>query len=408
VNVYFHTFGCKANQYDTERVREAFGASGAVVVDDPALADLAVVNSCTVTGESEVKLRRFVRHIAKSGDARTIVMGCAAALDDGTIAALPSVQAVVANADPDAVLKAAGVASRVGAQHAAPLPAVTRSRALLKIQDGCDEHCTFCATTLARGANRSRPIADLIEEAGGLAERHAEIVLTGVHIGTYGTDVRDASCVVRSLGQLVEALIESVPNVRFRLSSVEATEVDDTLARLLLGAPRHLAAHLHAPLQSGSNRVLKRMGRHWYTAESYRARIEWLAERMAVFGLGADVIAGFPGESDDDHRASLALLRALPFTYLHVFPFSVRPDAPAAKLAGQVGPEVIRARARELRELGEANAAAYRARRLGQRADGVVTGRIKAQLEVMTEDYLSVYLDSELWDGRPRFEVTVN
>jgi len=118
--------------------------------------------------------------------------------------------------------------------------------------------------------------------------------------------------------------------------------------------------------------------------------------------------AGFPGESDDDHRASLALLRALPFTYLHVFPFSVRPDAPAAKLAGQVGPEVIRARARELRELGEANAAAYRARRLGQRADGVVTGRIKAQLEVMTEDYLSVYLDSELWDGRPRFEVTVN
>ena len=150
------------------------------------------------------------------------------------------------------------------------------------------------------------------------------------------------------------------------------------------------------------------MGRHWYTAESYRTRIEWLAERMAVFGLGADVIAGFPGESDDDHRASLALLRALPFTYLHVFPFSVRPDAPAAKLAGQVGPEVIRARARELRELGEANAAAYRARRLGQRADGVVTGRIKAQLEVMTEDYLSVYLDSELWDGRPRFEVTVN
>jgi len=190
VNVYFHTFGCKANQYDTERVREAFDANGAVVVDDPALADLAIINSCTVTNESEVKLRRLVRHVAKSGHAQTIVMGCAAALDNGVIAALPSVRAVVANAEPAVVLRAAGITGsvRVGAQHAAPLHSHARSRALLKIQDGCDEHCTFCATTLARGNNRSRPVAELIEEARSLAEQHAEIVLTGVHIGTYGQD----------------------------------------------------------------------------------------------------------------------------------------------------------------------------------------------------------------------------
>jgi threonylcarbamoyladenosine tRNA methylthiotransferase MtaB len=405
VRVYFHTFGCKANQYDTERVRQAFDANGAVVVDDPALADLAVVNSCTVTHESEVKLRRFVRHVAKGSHARTIVMGCAAALDDGSIAALPSVRAVVANAEPADVLRAAGV--EVRALHAAPLPAGTKSRALLKIQDGCDEHCTFCATTLARGANRSRPVDDLIEEARALAEHHAEIVLTGVHIGTYGQDVRRASCVV-TLGGLLESLIHAVPEVRFRLSSVEATEVDDTLASLLIEAPRHLAAHLHAPLQSGSNRVLKRMGRHWYTAESYRTRIEWLAERLPILGLGADVIAGFPGETDEDHRASIALLRALPFTYLHVFPFSVRPDAAAARLAGQLAPVVIRDRARELRELGEAKAAEYRAHRRGQTADGVISGRQQGRLEVMTEDYLSVYLDTDQWDGRPRFEVTVN
>ena len=408
MRVYFHTFGCKANQYDTERVRDAFDASGtdAVVVDDPALADIAIINSCTVTSESEVKLRRFVRHVANVGQARTIVMGCAAALDDGTIAALPSVQAVVANADAEAVLRAAGLSSP-------PDPLFvrrggTKSRALLKIQDGCDEHCTFCATTLARGANRSRPVADLIEEARRLAEHHAEIVLTGVHIGTYGQEPGAGSRERVSLGGLLERLVEAVPSVRFRLSSVEATEVDDTLARLLIEAPRHLAAHLHAPLQSGSNRVLKRMGRHWYTAESYRARIEWLAERMPVLGLGADVIAGFPEESDEDHRASVALLGALPFTYLHVFPFSVRPDAPAARLSGQLPPEVIRGRARELRELGEAKADAYRAARRGQRADGVVTSRVKAQVEVMTEDYLSVYLGSDLWDGRPRFEVTIN
>jgi threonylcarbamoyladenosine tRNA methylthiotransferase MtaB len=396
VNVYFHTFGCRANQYDTDQVRQAFFDAGAVAVEDPAQADLAVINSCTVTNESEVKLRRLVRHIAKQGGSRaqTIVMGCAAALDDGAIAALPSVRAVVANADPVAVLSAAGLsfplaASRRGGQG-------VRTRGLLKIQDGCDEHCTFCATTLARGANRSRSVSGLIEEAKLLAEDHAEIVITGVHIGTYGQDARRETCGA-TLGQLLESLIDAVPQVRFRLSSVEATEVDDTLAHLLVEAPRNLAAHLHAPLQSGSDRVLKRMGRHWYTAESYRARIDWLAERLPVFGLGADVIAGFPSETEDDHHASLALLHALPFTYLHVFPFSVRPDAAAARLPGQLGAEVIRGRARELRELGEAQA-----------ADGVVTGRVKAQVEVMTEDYLSVYLATDDWDGRPRFEVMVN
>ena len=417
MNVYFHTFGCKANQYDTDRVRQAFDAGGAVVVDDPALADVAVINSCTVTHESEVKLRRFVRHVAKAGHAQTIVMGCAAALDDGAIAALPSVRAVVSNADPEMVLAAAGMPFPL-ATSSPPVPlsslrrggTIGRSRALLKIQDGCDEHCTFCATTLARGANRSRTVEELIDEARALAEQHAEIVLTGVHIGTYGQDknVGRVACGVNSLGSLLEALIAAVPGVRFRLSSVEATEVDDTLARLLIDAPRSLAAHLHAPLQSGSNRILKRMGRHWYTAESYRARIEWLGERLPVLGLGADVIAGFPGETDADHHASVTLLDALPFTYLHVFPFSVRPDAPAARLAGQVPPEVIRGRARELRELGEAKAAAYRSRRAGTTADGIVSGRQGGRVEVMTEDYLSVYLDTNGWNGRPRFEVTVN
>jgi threonylcarbamoyladenosine tRNA methylthiotransferase MtaB len=196
--------------------------------------------------------------------------------------------------------------------------------------------------------------------------------------------------------------------VRFRLSSIEATEVDDGLARLLIEAPRHVAAHLHAPLQSGSDRVLKRMGRHWYTAASYRARIEWLAERLPVFGLGADVIAGFPGETDDDHHASLTLVKVLPFSYLHVFPFSVRPDAPAAKLSGHLSPVVVNTRARELRELGEAKARAYRAARVGQRADGVVSGRLGGRVDVLTEDYLSVYLPSDRWDGRPRLDLIVD
>jgi len=432
VNVYFHTFGCKANQYDTALVRQAFADQGVVVVDDPAAADLAVVNSCTVTHESEAKLGRLVRRLARRGGGgggrlETVVMGCAAARDGGAIAALPSVRAVVGGADPARVLEAAGFRAPRVDPVLRRFP--TNARGWLKIQDGCDEHCTFCATTIARGANRSRTIPELVAEATALAEHHTEIVLTGVHIGTYGQDrltdpgpksgvdpkagtsgsgdPRARARGQSTLGTLLEALISAVPQVRFRLSSIEATEVGDTLARLLIEAPVHLAAHLHAPLQSGANRILKRMGRHWYTAESYRARLDWLAERLPVFGLGADIIAGFPGESDAEHRQTIALVDALPFTYLHVFPYSERPGAAAGRLGERVLPGIIRERARELRERGEAKARAHRVRRQGQRADGVVCGRREGKVEVLTEDYLSVYLPTHDWNGRPRFEVTV-
>ena len=409
MNVFFHTFGCRANQYDTEVVRQAFLDQGAVLVTDAKHADLAIVNSCTVTRESETKLRRFISRLARDRTApiETVVMGCAAALDDGTIAALPSVRSVVGGSDPAAVLGAAGLtASRVD-------PVLRRfgahARAWLKIQDGCDEHCTFCATTLARGANRSRSVAELVREARQLARHHAEIVLTGVHIGTYGQD-RDGAGAMgegESLGTLLESLIDAVPDVRFRLSSIEATEVDDRLARLMIERPRHVAPHLHAPLQSGSNRLLRRMGRHWYTADTYRTRLEWIAARLAVFGLGADIIAGFPGETDADHRATLDLVRALPFSYLHVFPFSARPDAAAARLPDAVPPPVIRERAAELRDLGARREREHRARRLGAPADGVAGGRQGGRLDVLTEDYLSVHMPIERWDGRPRFPLMV-
>jgi threonylcarbamoyladenosine tRNA methylthiotransferase MtaB len=286
----------------------------------------------------------------------------------------------------------------------------TNGRGWLKIQDGCDEHCTFCATTLARGANRSRAIAELVAEASALSEHHAELVLTGVHIGTYGKDREwgKGNGETSSLGELLEALIEAVPSVRFRLSSVEATEVDERVARLLIEAPRHLAAHLHAPLQSGSNRILRRMGRHWYTAESYRSRIEWLAARLPVFGLGADIIAGFPGETAADHGATVALIEALPFTYLHVFPYSARPGTAAMRLGEEGSARAVRDRARELRLLGDVKKETYREKRKGQPGDGVVSGHAAGRLELLTEDYLSVYLPTTAWDGRPRCEVTVD
>jgi threonylcarbamoyladenosine tRNA methylthiotransferase MtaB len=240
------------------------------------------------------------------------------------------------------------------------------ARALLRIQDGCDEHCTFCVTTLARGAHRSRSADALVREARALAEHHGEIVLTGVHIGGWGKE-KDSS-----LGALVERLVQEVPDVRFRLTSIEATEVDDRLADLLVGAPGRVAPHLHAPLQSGSDRILRRMGRHWYSAATYASAVERLAARAAVFALAADVITGFPGERDEDHAQTVALVQALPFTSLHVFPYSERPGTAAARLPERVTPSVARARAAELRTIGVAKADAHRRARAGGEADVVV------------------------------------
>jgi threonylcarbamoyladenosine tRNA methylthiotransferase MtaB len=185
--------------------------------------------------------------------------------------------------------------------------------------------------------------------------------------------------------------------VRFRLSSLEATEVDDRLSELF-SDPTRLAPHLHAPLQSGSDTVLKRMGRHWYTARTYARSLERLVKRGAPFGLGADVIAGFPGETDEDHRRTVALVEDLPFTYLHVFPYSVRPGTPAERLGSHVANEIIDRRARELRALGQRRADAYATGRTGGVCDLVVMGG-GDQREGLTEDYLTVAVDASIPRG---------
>jgi len=389
VNVFLHTFGCKANQYDSEVVRQRLEDAGCTIVATPEAADAAVVNSCTVTHVGERKMRGFVRRIARRRPGlRTVVMGCAAALDDGRIAALPSVSCVVGGADPERVAVALGVG---GARAAALRGYRDSSRAWLKVQDGCDEHCTFCATTLARGANVSRDPEAIVGEARLLAARHAELVLTGVHVGSYGRDLGNGW----TLARLAAALIERVPGVRLRLSSVEATEVDAQMESLMAEAPERLAPHLHAPLQSGSDRMLKRMGRHWYTAAEYRRRVERLAERVRPFGLGADLIVGFPGETDADHRATVALVEALPFTYLHVFPYSPREGTAAPRLGAPPRPDVVRERGAQLREVAACKQASHRAARAGSRADLVLEGRQGGLRDALSEDYLNVRVPAE-------------
>jgi threonylcarbamoyladenosine tRNA methylthiotransferase MtaB len=381
MRVWLRTFGCRANQYDTEAVRALVERDGHVVVDSADDADVAVFNSCAVTTDAVADLRQAVRRASRERPGlRSIVMGCASALAEGSeLRALPGVSDVLPGADLDGVASALGLA--------APTDVRTRqqsgARALLRIQDGCDEHCTFCATTLARGANRSRGVDALVDEASALAQRHAEIVITGVHIGTYGADIGS------SLGSLMERLTSDVPEVRFRLTSVEVTEVDDRLLELMASQPRRLVPQIHAPLQSGSNAVLKRMGRHWYTAESYAAVAMRMASRLPVFGFGADVITGFPGETEADHRATRDLVESLPFTYLHVFPYSPRPGTAATRLGGQVAPALARERAADLRSIGARKATAHAASRLGQVADVVVIGSGERRTG-LTEDYLEI------------------
>jgi len=379
MKVYLRTFGCRANQYDSAQVRALIEAAGGMVVGDPADADAAVFNSCAVTAEAEVELRKGIRGAArKNADLRTIVMGCAAALDRGGLRDLPTVSDVVSGGDAGAVAVSLGL---TGGQAVAARQHGTR--ALLRIQDGCDEHCTFCATTAARGANRSRTADDIVAEASLLSDAHAEIVLTGIHIGTWGRDLGS------TLGALVARLVRDVPSARFRLTSVEATEVDAQLAELF-DEPRHLVPHLHAPLQSGSDRLLRRMGRHWYTAKGYARAVERLTRGRTVFALGADVIAGFPGEVPDDHAATCSLVRDLPFTYLHVFPYSARPGTAATRLPDPVDPGVARERAAELRALGGDAARTYRDTRAGGLADVIVVRGDRG--EGLTEDYLQVRL----------------
>jgi threonylcarbamoyladenosine tRNA methylthiotransferase MtaB len=400
VKVYLRTFGCRANHYDTEAVRELAESGGHTVVTSLADADIAVFNGCAVTTDAEAELRKSVRRAARERpQVRSIVMGCAAALDgrntgDRELASLPTVDAVIGGADLDAIARALDVVPikprRTRAQ--------TGTRALLRIQDGCDEHCTFCATTLARGANRSRPIDELVDEASVLAERHSEIVITGIHIGGYGADLGS------SLSRLLERLVRDVPTARFRLSSIEATEVDARLSELLVGAPRHLAPHLHAPLQSGSDRLLKRMGRHWYTASSYASAIERLASRMPALGLGADVITGFPGETDADHRATMTLVEQLPFTYLHVFPFSARPGTAALRLPDPVAPAVADRRASALRALADRKTAECLSARDGTMADVIAIGPVGPHRVGLTSDYLDVRLAGSSAPRGARFD----
>ncbi len=403
----FHTFGCKANQYDTEQIRRELESRGATTAADWHEAGVAVVNTCTVTSQADADARHLIRRLRREHpDMIILVAGCSTALHHERYRAMPEVDAVVGGQNP---VDVAAALATVGGMPDPPSvsggvavpgpaagigPALSRrgTRAWLKVQDGCDRKCSFCATRLARGTSRSRSPEEIVAEARALAREHPELVITGIHIGHYGRDLDEPG----TLGGLCARLLDDV-DVRIRLSSIEATEIDDLLLELLRTSGGKLAPHLHIPLQSGSDRILQRM-RRWHTRDAYRSRVLQIAEAMPVLGLGADVIVGFPGEGEAEFRDTRRLIEDLPYTYLHVFPFSVRDDTAAAELSGRVTGDVSAARSRELREIALEKGRAYRASRVGALADVVLEGD-ECVTSGLTGDYVRV--EAREGDWRP-------
>lgn len=403
MRVAYQTFGCKANQYDTERMRQELEARDGRTVEEWRDAQVCVINTCTVTNQADAQARRFIRRVRRENPrARIVVAGCSAALRAPDYRGMEGVRGVVEGHDPVEVARAAldaptsgglvQLRARRGFDRLDREPVggevllrrEGQTRGWLKIQDGCDRKCSFCATRLARGASRSREPTEVLAEARTLARAHPELVLTGIHIGHYGRDLDPPT----TLSRLLARLLDEGPDVRFRLGSVEATEVDDLLLELLATSGGRLAPHLHMPLQSGSDRVLRRM-RRWHTRETYRERALEIAGRLPVLGLGADIITGFPGETDEDHRATVELVEELPYTYVHVFPFSPREGTVAAELNDEipVPQRVAGERSRELRELVQAKGEAYRLQRAGDRVLVALEGGGRTGL---TGDYLRV------------------
>ncbi|MFG6121110.1 MULTISPECIES: tRNA (N(6)-L-threonylcarbamoyladenosine(37)-C(2))-methylthiotransferase MtaB [Thalassobacillus] len=370
--VAFHTLGCKVNHYETEAVWQLFKDQGYERVDFDRESDVYVINTCTVTNTGDKKSRQVIRRaIRKNPDGVICVTGCYAQTSPGEIMDIPGVDIVV------------GTQNRVKMldyieqykQERQPINGVTnimknrvyeeldvpyftdRTRASLKIQEGCNNFCTFCIIPWARGLMRSRKPEDVIKQAQQLVDAgYKEIVLTGIHTGGYGEDMKDYN-----LAMLLRELDEKVTGLkRIRISSIEASQITDDVIQVLNDSDK-IVRHLHIPLQSGSDTVLKRMRRK-YTMEFYKERIERIKEALPDLAITSDVIVGFPGETEEEFMETYRAVQEIGYSELHVFPFSKRTGTPAARMDNQVDEEVKNERVHRLIELSDQQAKEYASR----------------------------------------------
>ncbi len=388
---------------------EALGRAGHEVVEAPEHAEVYVLNSCTITHQADADARRAVRRVQREHPGIRVVMtGCLANADPGVVAALPGVELVLGNADKGEMVEALERLPR--AESGSPLvsvraltrrmpftslpPATTprRSRALLKVQDGCNYRCAFCIVPRVRGPSRSLSVDEVVTQARGMvAAGSPELVLTGIHLGTYGRDLRPR----QRLSDLVRALLPHLGSARLRLSSVDPHEVDDALLELMADHPQTICRHLHLPVQAGDDGVLRRM-RRGHTVEDFTALVHRAVERIPGLAIGSDVIVGHPGEDEAAFERGAAMLESLPLAYLHVFPFSPRDGTPAATMPDPVPSAERKRRGRRLRALSERWTQQRRAKAAGRRVDAVVHLRPRKDgvHEALTDDYLRVTVPS--------------
>jgi threonylcarbamoyladenosine tRNA methylthiotransferase MtaB len=334
------TLGCKVNQYETEYVRQGLCGIGYRDAVEGEAADLCVVNTCTVTAEGDSKSRQTIRQLARRNPGtRIVVMGCYATRAPEEVALLPGVAEVVTDKRelPDLLGRFGVVDIPTGISQFAG-----RRRAYVKVQDGCLLRCSFCIIPQVRPHVASRPPEHVLEEIGRLvAAGHREIVLTGIHLGHYGVEWsrgRAKSDWTR-LAHLLTAIMGLEGDFRVRLSSIEATEVTRELVEVLAAHPRRICPHMHISLQSGSDRVLRRMRRRW-GSQRYIDRCRLFSRSLEQPALTTDIIVGFPGETEDDFLATCQVAEQVGFSKIHIFPFSARRGTPAAEMADQVDPAV--------------------------------------------------------------------
>jgi threonylcarbamoyladenosine tRNA methylthiotransferase MtaB len=388
------TFGCRVNQADSLRLVDDLRRRGGVEAP-PSDADLVVVNSCSVTASADQGTRQTIRRIARDNPhARIVVTGCYATREPETVAALPNVLRVIPNSGKDDLV--AALADEAWVDTAARFGdgdgpcgariepgAAGRTAFTLRVQTGCDEACSYCIIPSTRGRGRSLPPSTVVREVERIAAAgYREIALAGVHLGSYGRDLSPASTLVA----LLEAVERSAADAVFRISSLEPMDCPDALIDLVAASRGRFAPHFHLPLQHASDRVLRRMRRP-YTLAGYAAVADRIRTLMPHASIGTDVIAGFPGESDEDFEITCEYLASSPLSHLHVFPYSERPGTAAPALDGRVPPPIVRARALRLREIGAGLTAGFRAAQLGTVRPGLA---IEDGTLVVTDNYLKV------------------
>ena len=409
------TLGCKVNQCESAALSSLLISDGSIAEPDMSQSDVIIINTCTVTGKAAMQSRQAIRKaIRHNPDAKIIVAGCYAQTAPEQIKTIKGVDLIVGHVDKMRI--AENMAPEPKETHAPRLirqsingttqfdamPSVTpenRTRAFLKIQDGCNAFCTYCIVPHARGCSRSMPFADVIKHVEKLtAEGFQEVVLTGIHLGVYGKDLEPST----TLEKLVFHLSLHTGMKRIRISSIEPTEIEAPLFELMADPRSCLCPHLHIPLQSGDNQILRRMGRP-YTRDFFSETLYKIHQHLPHAAIGVDVMVGFPGESEAAFEHSYGLIQALPVTYLHVFPFSPRKGTPAEKIELRVSDSTIKARSQLLRRLGEDKKKAFFTSQIGSMTNVLIetakdakTGHAKG----LSDNYIPVSIpDADVADN---------